>query len=130
MGRLTWAAGGRSTMTRWNIGKSGKSGLTALISCLLLGSGVARAQDDPAAADVAAAPGTATELAQPPTDAPDQAPPPPPAQPPAPPAQAEVQQPAQPQAVAPSAAQPAAAGQWVYTSEYGWVWMPYGAQYT
>ena len=28
-------------------------------------------------------------------------------------------------------AQPATpAGQWVYTSQYGWVWMPYGTSYT
>jgi hypothetical protein len=25
---------------------------------------------------------------------------------------------------------PAAGGQWVYTQQYGWVWMPYGQQYT
>jgi hypothetical protein len=25
---------------------------------------------------------------------------------------------------------PASTGQWVYTSEYGWVWMPYGSAYT
>jgi hypothetical protein len=28
------------------------------------------------------------------------------------------------------AAQAPADGQWVYTSEYGWIWMPYGNQYT
>jgi hypothetical protein len=27
-------------------------------------------------------------------------------------------------------APPAADGQWVYTIQYGWVWMPYGANYT
>jgi hypothetical protein len=27
-------------------------------------------------------------------------------------------------------AAPAPAGQWVYTNQYGWVWMPYGANYT
>jgi hypothetical protein len=27
-------------------------------------------------------------------------------------------------------AAPAPAGQWVYTQQYGWVWMPYGANYT
>lgn len=31
-------------------------------------------------------------------------------------------------APAPSAP-PAQAGQWVYTGQYGWVWMPYGSQY-
>ena len=36
---------------------------------------------------------------------------------------------AQPQEqVAP--AQPASAGQWVYTQQYGWVWMPYGDAYS
>src|SRR4051812_15365813 len=25
---------------------------------------------------------------------------------------------------------PAPSGQWVYTNQYGWVWMPYGANYT
>jgi hypothetical protein len=27
-------------------------------------------------------------------------------------------------------AAPAPAGQWVYTNQYGWIWMPYGANYT
>jgi hypothetical protein len=26
-------------------------------------------------------------------------------------------------------AQPSATGQWVYTQQYGWIWMPYGNQY-
>lgn len=46
-------------------------------------------------------------------------PPPPDTLPPPPPAQA--------QAPAPQAAP---AGQWVYTAQYGWVWMPYGDAYT
>jgi hypothetical protein len=29
-----------------------------------------------------------------------------------------------------SAEAPTAQGQWVYTQQYGWVWMPYGSQYT
>ena len=29
----------------------------------------------------------------------------------------------------PPAGAPAQAGQWVYTSQYGWAWMPYGSQY-
>ena len=29
----------------------------------------------------------------------------------------------------PTPAAPSQAGQWVYTSQYGWVWMPYGQQY-
>jgi len=52
------------------------------------------------------------QAVQPPTPAPAQ-PPPPPGQIPAPPAAgAEVP------------------GQWVYTQQYGWIWMPYGDTYT
>lgn len=51
---------------------------------------------------------------QPPTPAPNQ-PPPPPSQIPAPPASGT---PAQ------------VPGQWVYTQQYGWIWMPYGDTYT
>src|SRR4029077_1075561 len=74
------------------------------------------------------------QAAEPSSPAPAEAPPAPPAQVPAPP-----QQPiesASPQATqpAPEMAQPAptatAQGQWVYTQQYGWVWMPYGSQYT
>src|ERR1700758_4784488 len=50
----------------------------------------------------------------------DQPPPPPPQ-----PSQEMVQ--AQPQA---QKAPAAAGGQWVRTEQYGWVWMPYGQQYT
>src|SRR5262249_60017936 len=48
---------------------------------------------------------------------PEQLPPPPKtqAQPPAGPAQAQPPAPAD--------------GQWVYTEQYGWVWMPYGSEY-
>jgi len=31
---------------------------------------------------------------------------------------------------APPAQQPAPPGQWVYTQQYGWLWMPYGTPYT
>src|SRR5262249_16173672 len=62
---------------------------------------------------------------QPNTPAPTNAPPPPPDQPPVPPEQTD----SQVVASAPEQ-QPAAQGQWVYTSQYGWVWLPYGAQYT
>ena len=51
--------------------------------------------------------------------APEQTPPAAPAQPPAPPAQDQA-----------TAASPDANGQWVYTQQYGWVWMPYGDAYT
>ncbi len=51
-------------------------------------------------------------------------PPPPEAQPPAPPAQAEASPPIQ---APPARAAPD--GQWVYTAQYGWVWMPYDRGY-
>jgi hypothetical protein len=55
-----------------------------------------------------------------PSPAPTTQPPPPPAVIPAPPAE-------QP----PAPAQPAAPeGQWVYTNQYGWVWMPHATSYT
>jgi len=52
-------------------------------------------------------------------------------QPPAPPQQPFPPGQAQPQ-TQPRAGTEAAAGdgQWVYTSDYGWIWMPYGSQYT
>jgi hypothetical protein len=63
-----------------------------------------------------------TAPVQPPTAQPRQQPPAPPAAPPAlPQAQVQVQGPVQ--------AQPSATGQWVYTQQYGWIWMPYGDQY-
>lgn len=46
--------------------------------------------------------------------------------PPAPPS--ELPSPSVEEQAAP--AQSASAGQWVYTSQYGWLWMPYGQQYT
>ena len=68
-----------------------------------------------AEADDAPAPAPATQP-------PNVQPPPPPSSPPA------VQQQALPpqQQVAP---QQQAGGQWVYTQQYGWLWMPYGNQY-
>jgi hypothetical protein len=87
----------------------------------------ARPADDNAAAvattapEPAAQPGAAApEAASPSSPPPAEAPPAPPSQtPPAPPAQAQA-----------PAAQPVPPGQWVYTSQYGWVWMPYGDAYT
>jgi hypothetical protein len=46
-----------------------------------------------------------------------------------PPPPAPRQIPAPPLASADPPAQPAATGQWVYTDQYGWVWMPYGDRY-
>jgi hypothetical protein len=77
----------------------------------------------------------ALALAQPAAD-PSTPPPPPP--PEAPPAEAPPPSPGPPQASPPqtpppqAAPQPVAApaGQWVYTNQYGWLWMPYGREYT
>jgi hypothetical protein len=108
--------------------------LTGLVCFLVTGSGVARAQQEGAAMT---APALNQELptpqaVQPTTPVPVQMPPAPPAEPPPPPVE-NTQPPAQ-QVTAPvSAPQPQqqiAGGQWVYTSQYGWIWMPYGTQYT
>lgn len=76
--------------------------------------------DDPyeGATDESAAVVAAAETVTPTT-------PPPAGQPPAPPAT----QPAPPTAASPPATA-APSGQWVYTNQYGWVWMPYGDQYS
>ena len=57
------------------------------------------------------------EEGPPPSPAPQESPPAPPATPPAPPAQSQ------------PAPAPSASGQWVYTQQYGWLWMPYGDAY-
>jgi len=64
------------------------------------------------------------DQAQPPTAAPTGAPPPPPPAPP-PPNAGQVQE-VTPDAE-PVGPQQSGAGQWVYTGQYGWVWMPYDA---
>ena len=92
-----------------------KTNLTACLCFLLAGLGVARADEG------------LPQSVPPPTAAPDQPPPAPAFQPPAPPVQSQ----ARPQVQQPVvASQAAGGGQWVYTSEYGWIWMPYGNQYT
>ncbi len=64
------------------------------------------------------APETAPDSSSP-SAAPAETPPPPPsARPPPPPAEGQAQAPRPPP------------GQWVYTQQYGWVWMPYGDAYT
>jgi hypothetical protein len=118
-------------------------------SCAVLGAGACA--DETVAAPPAAlppppsdAPPTAAEAeeveppAPPPATAPEpmQPPPAPPAAPPspaevgqavvAPPMQATAPAPAAPPAPSPSPA----AGQWVYTNQYGWIWMPYSRDYT
>ena len=55
----------------------------------------------------------------------EKTPPAPPDEPPAPPASIDDRE---VQSVPPE--QPPSTGQWVYTTQYGWIWMPYGAQYT
>ena len=98
-----------------------KSFSAVLIAALTLGSGFARAQDT-GAQPPGAQPGEQQQI-QPPTPAPTETPPAPPQAPPAPPQQAE--------GVPAPAGQPQGQqGQWVYTQQYGWVWMPYGSQYT
>jgi hypothetical protein len=71
---------------------------------------------------------------QPPTPAPtSQPPPPPPSTPPiGQPMEPPAATPNPPPAAAPGAPPPssAAAGEWVYTTQYRWVWMPYDQQYT
>ncbi len=67
-------------------------------------------------------PGTqAPPAAAPATPPPTEPPPPPPTTLPKPPSE-------QPPGV--HQQKPAADGQWVYTTQYGWVWMPYGDRYT
>jgi hypothetical protein len=83
-----------------------------VLSCavLVLSTGTAPAQDEPTA----------------PTPPPSETPPsPPPGAPPSPPAETPP-----PPSQAPSAEAPARPGHWVYTHQYGWVWMPYADQYT
>ena len=55
----------------------------------------------------------------PPSAAPEKAPPPPPSTTPAPPVQQRA-----------PVTGPSVPGQWVYTQQYGWIWMPYAEPYT
>src|SRR5712692_3853764 len=91
-----------------------KTAFSASLLMLLMAS-YAQGQDDQNAA------------AQPTTAAPIETPPPPPEEPPAPPEQVQMQA---PQATVPQSGQQVSTGQWVYTYQYGWLWMPYGAQYS
>jgi hypothetical protein len=89
----------------------------ALLAALFVVPAVARPADDPEvwAQSADAAP----PAAQPTSPAPTDLPPPPP-----PPGEAALED-------AQAQAQPAApGGQWVYTEQYGWVWMPVGGAYT
>jgi hypothetical protein len=93
---------------------------TSYVLCAaLLASPLAARAEEPAygsgaGSGPAAAP-QGTPPAEPPPAPPSETPPPPPAEAPAPQAQ-------------PSPAVPP--GQWVYTQQYGWIWMPYSDTYT
>src|ERR1700690_1017533 len=91
-----------------------------LVAMLAVGSRNAQAQDVGPQPPAQGEP----QMAQPASAQPTELPPAPPQQVPAPPQQ-EIQ--AAPQV---AQAQPEAQGQWVYPQQYGWVWMPYGSQYT
>jgi hypothetical protein len=86
---------------------------SALLAALVVLPSLVRAQDD----DYAVA-----EEVTPESSAPSWTPPPP-EETPAPPPQAQAQPQPQPQQQAPP-------GQWVYTQQYGWLWMPYSDTYT
>jgi len=90
--------------------------LSLLSAAALLAPTLSRAQD------------TWTDEPAPAAGAPQPAQPQPGEMPPAPPAET----PPAPQAQAPEQAAPAAVppGQWVYTQQYGWIWMPYADSYT
>jgi hypothetical protein len=77
----------------------------------------------PCLAQSAPPPPPADEMAPPPpTAAPDNLPPPPSASIPPPSVSAPAAQPLPPP--------PPRQGEWTYTAQYGWVWMPYGRRYT
>ncbi len=102
--------------------------ICAMAALALLGVGTARAEgNEPAATEEGATPA-------PSTPAPNEAPPQPPANPPPPPSgqaapQAQAPAPA-PQIAPPPAPEAQPGGQWSYTAQYGWVWMPYVQSYT
>jgi hypothetical protein len=108
-----------------------KTQLTACLCFLLSGFGVARASESAGnVIDISTGQPPNPQVVQPASAAPDLQPPAPPAQPPNLPAGAQARM-QQPQVQQPMAAnQGSGAGQWVYTEQYGWVWMPYGDQYT
>ena len=85
---------------------------SALLAALTVVPALARAQDEGGyvAAEPEASPDSAAPAYSPPS--PGETPPPP-----------------QPQAQ-PQQAAPVTPGQWVYTAQYGWIWMPYSDSYT
>src|SRR5262245_47841510 len=107
--------------------------LIATCAAFLFGSSFARAQSVETYNAQQPAEEQPAQMAQPSTAQPAEQPPPPPAEIPAPPQAAPAPQPMiqpQPQ-VQVEVVQPRAAanGQWIYTEQYGWVWMPYGNEY-
>ena len=98
---------------------------------ILVVSFTARAESPPPTAGTDAQP-VATGGLQPPSPPPKETPPPPATQAPPPPPHA---QPLEPPVAAtpprpPASAPTPPAGQWVYTRQYGWLWMPYEQSYT
>jgi hypothetical protein len=69
------------------------------------------------------------EMARPPDAEPDEQPPAPPAVPPSRAQVSDTDRVGVLQQPEPATAAPPRTGQWVYTGQYGWVWMPYGQQY-
>jgi hypothetical protein len=113
-----------------------KRTLMATLSFLIAGAAPAAAwaqtaDDDVDPAELAdeVAPPTDYQLL-PPNEAPAEQPPAPPEQPPAPPvaAQPRVQREVAPMPP-PENDVDVPSGQWVYTEQYGWIWMPGGGQY-
>jgi len=87
-----------------------------LVAVLALVPGPARSAGDDSATESQS---QATPVTPSPGSAPAETPPAPPAKPPAPPPKARA-----------ADAQTAPSGQWVYTQQYGWVWMPHGDAYS
>jgi len=92
----------------------------------------ARAETSAPTTSASSAPSTGASVPlQPPAPPPKETPPPPVTQAPPPPHAQPIEPP--PAANAPRPAAPAVrapAGQWVYTQQYGWLWMPYEQAYT
>jgi hypothetical protein len=95
-----------------------------LASCVLLAPALVAAQSPSAAASGATQPILRAQVSDP---APVQPPGPPPSD--VIPAVPENPTPP-PETAGAVSGQAQASGQWVYTGQYGWVWMPYGAGYT
>jgi hypothetical protein len=100
-----------------------KTTIRVLTAAALLSSGSALAQQATAEAQQATA--ETADTPAPSTAAPSQMPPAPPSNPGQPPGVASAASPA-PQVIAPSTSN----GQWTYTRQYGWVYLPYSQSYT